>query len=515
MGEVQHDLVLQISYTEGVAVAGNLKRKLCDAKYLCDPSPTVITGHADPVGHKYETIPVSSPTYNDEKERADFGVARVMLAELITSENPLPVHVSSIIERVFNTVVEISPGYDSRTSKAKQLLQLAAHRFGSIATLAKAIFAQLQEITHVGMSLVNFDGEEICYGRGGATKAAAGSVTTPTYYHKNREIPYKILLEMWEHGKVQKLLGLKGNSLVLNMCDTPANEGGFCLTLFDRGELTLSGSYPVPDEGVVKKLTQQSLLGQPIHLNGMGACGPRCCISIKQNELKLVRGQSLHSAQVGGYAYVVWGLGADGIALAAAGRKTIMPDSPLPHAPLLCAAALGPRFLPHLKSPYCSAVGAALEKTRTPDDMESIWEAFVTAHTGICDMFSPEELGWRTHEEAAHAMCQKTLGASIPDILGTSTVVASPSLVLEDCLPETVYCGPRASKALRNHGWDLGPVTDIEKYSTYGMANGRSLLHTMTAETYFRLLPAEAEQEVAVEGFTEKLRAVGAARLLV
>lgn len=430
-----------------------------------------------------------------------------------------------------------------------QLLRLARQRFGDNEKLARVVFAQVQEVTHASAACVRFSGMDIPYGRSGLVRATPDSTRCPSKHHASRSAPYSLIRRMWRVGECQRHLGLVGSALVPFMCglppffagDTTAGEDyclggskvqvaflgdqshdcGFHLSWYNRRDAasiaTSSDCYQTPSLPVLRDLVERSLRGDSFHLEGAGHVGPLLEVRITTSELKLVQGQKRNGPAAGGHAYISWALPALGTAVVTAARNTILPGV-LPDAsfsPHFSAAILGPRLLPHLKSPHCVEVARSLQQQGC--DMEAVWTAFANAHELLRAKTSPAELGWDVYEEAAALMGQHKTSHMLLEVLGFKAIVCSPALGLEDHLPTTPYCGPCAPASLRALRNDTTPLKSPGGLATFDIKGtaGEALSHCMTAATYRKLCATEEEQ-AAVESAVEKaMTAVGAAAILL
>lgn len=432
-----------------------------------------------------------------------------------------------------------------------QLLRLARLRFGDDkCLLAGVVFAQVQEVTHASAVCVRFQGVDIPYGRKGLVRAEPGLARCPSKFHASRRAPYDFICRMWREGECQRHLGLIGAAQVPFMCglppffagDTTAGEdyclggskvqaaflgnqehdGGFHLSWYNRRDAaSIANSedlYQTPTLVVLRDLVRRSLGGKSFHLTGVAdPVGPLMELCVTTSELKLVQGQKRNGPATGGHAYISWALPPRGMALVVAARNTILPNAPpdASFSPHFSAAILGPRLLPHLKSPQCVEVARLLRQQGC--DMEAVWAAFARAHEVLREKTSPADLGWNVYENAAGLMGQHKTSHMLLEVLGFKAVVCSPALGLEDRLPATPYCGPRASADLRAFGNDLSPLKSSVGLAPFNISGtkGEALSHCMTAATYRRLCATEEEQEAAEKAAAKEMKAAGAAAMLL
>jgi len=430
-----------------------------------------------------------------------------------------------------------------------QLLRLARRRFGDHEKLARVVFAQVQEVTHASAACVRFDGVDVPYGRSGLVRATPDSTRCPSKHHVSRSAPYNLIRRMWREGECQRHLGLVGSAQVPFMCglppffagDTTAGEDyclggskvqaaflgdqshdcGFHVSWYNRRDAisiaTSNDCYQTPSLPVLRGLVERSLRGDSFHLEGVGAVGPLLEVRITTAELKLVQGQKRNGPAVGGHAYISWAQPARGMAVTTAARNTILPGAPpdASFSPHFSAAILGPRLLPHLKSPHCVEVARSLQ--RQGCNMEAVWTAFANAHELLRAKTSPAELGWDLYEEAAALMGQHKTSHVLLEVLGFKAIVCSPALGLEDHLPTTPYCGPCAPASLRALGNDTTPLKSPGGLATFDISGtaGDALSHCMTAATYRKLCATEEEQAAAESAVEKAMTDVGAAAMLL
>ena len=436
-----------------------------------------------------------------------------------------------------------------------QYMELAKKRFVTVETIARVTFAQLQEITHASAAVVRFqeDGRapiDNGYGRHGLVRASPDSARCPSLHHENRMAPFAALRAMWQKGECQRLLGITGNGQAPFMPGVPpffagditagesycrgapadkraflgnqSADGGLHVSWFNRRDgiaLALSRDrYRTPNRNVLVGWVKRALRGQTWTITGLGEVGPRLVVRVDSRELVLLQGQKRNSGPSGGHVYVAWKLSSEPLATARAARATILPDAP-PDAsfyPHLTIGSLGPRTLPHLKSPVCMQVVDAIydqHGDKAPEVMAIVWSVFFDAHDAVRAAYSPEKLGWDRYEEAAALMGQKKLSHLLLETLGFKAMVGSERLVAEDRLPPTVYCGPGSSDALRANGMDLSPLQNAAAFAVYKVEETcrESFSAAMCAQTYRDLCePLQDEQGRIEEEHRMRLQCVGA-----
>ena len=433
--------------------------------------------------------------------------------------------------------------------KVTKLIKETRDRLGSLEGVARMLFAQVQEVTHASATLVNFNGQSIPYGRNGICRASPGCTRCPSVHHASRAPPYMLLRQLWATGRCQRLLGIRGDSHSIFMCGMPPffagdrtagesyclggdtaqlaflgdqnNDGGFHFSWYNRRDavsIALSAdTYVTPDLEIMRDLVERSLTGQQFYLFGLGWMGPTLKLEICTEELKIVQGQKRNGPPAGGHGYIAWAIPPAGIAIVKAARITIMPTAPedVSFSPHLSGAMLGPSQLPHLKSPYCLEVAGKL--ARDGADMSAVWKAFFEVHEKTRALLTPAATQWDTYETAAAAMGANKTSNVLLEVLGFKAIVASEALATTDCLPDTVYAGPRSSKALRDHKLELGPLLSATGLQPFDVKSsiGVALSFSLTAATFYTECANEAEQKEVVVEMQKLMRSVGASALLL
>lgn len=437
-------------------------------------------------------------------------------------------------------------------------MELAKQRFGTVETIARVTFAQLQEITHASAAVVCFqeDGRapiENGYGRHGLVRASPDSARCPSLHHESRMAPFAVLRAMWQRGECQRLLGITGNGQAPFMPGVPpffagditagesycrgapadkgaflgnqCADGGLHISWYNRRHgfaLALSRDrYRTPKRNILVGWVKRALSGETWTLDRLGEVGPRLKVRVDSRDLVLLQGQKRNSGPSGGHVYVSWKLSSESLVMAKAARATILPDAP-PDASFylhLTIGALGPRTLPHLKSPVCmQAVDAIYHQhgDDAPGIMATVWSVFFEAHDAVRAAYSPAQLGWDKYEEAAALMGQKKVSHLLLETLGHKAMVGSKRLVAEDRLPPTVYCGPGSSDTLRAKGMDLSPLQNAAAFDVYKVEETcrESFSAAMCAETYRDLCePLQDERGRIEQEHRMRLHRVGADRI--
>lgn len=409
--------------------------------------------------------------------------------------------------------------------------------------VVEALYPQVLEVTHVGISMTQIDGIEIQYGRDGMKRAPGDSSDCPTVYHSSRDPAFEIAKEMLGNGLLGEL-GLSGPSFGLNRPGIPpfffgdttkgqeyciggnfgqlmaqGNQekcGGAHISAFNRRDaagLALSGEeYHVPHLATVKELARQGADGEHYRLKDGKSCAPVIKFTLETDKCKLVQGQERNDTLVGGDRYVGLAASRSLVDLVVLFQQSFMPEdwqvdaSFMPH---MSIAMVCPRGLPHLKSPNMMNTATGLKRAGAP--MDKFYEAHQTAHKKFRAAWSPPITNWDVYEKAAGQFPACKYNHRLVDLLGFKTAVVSPSISTQDVLPKTVYNGPAASPELRVCGndtsiirWGSGSIRD------YGLVTGEAIATEITGATYATNRISDAAQLDLIAGIlTEFMRCLG------
>ena len=332
-----------------------------------------------------------------------------------------------------------------------------------------------------------------------------------------------MLRDMWHTGECQSLLGITGDGQAPFLAGVPpffawditpresygrgapvdkraflgnqSADGGLHITYYARRDgkalATSRRQYRTPKRSIIVDWVKRARNNQKWTLGKFGEVGPRLIMRVNSRHLMLLQGQKRNSGPTAGHVYVTWKLADQDHEMTKTARAILLPEAP-PDASFyahLTIGTLGPKTLPHLKSPiFMEAVNAVYDKhgDDAPRIMGMVWSVVFEAHDAVRAAYSPAELGWDKYEEAAALMGQKKLSHLLLETLGHKAMVGSEKLVAEDRLPLTVYCGPGSSDALRANGMDLSPLQDAAAFDVYNVAGTcrESFSGAMRAETY-------------------------------
>ena len=435
-----------------------------------------------------------------------------------------------------------------------ELMVRVRRRFKDMDMAMQVLYAQCQEITHVSLALVKFNGVSCNYGSKGIKMSSECDGHCPSIYHQSRDPAYALAMELLENGILSSELGVDGSSTFLFIPGMPPfyfgdvtkghdyaegcsdkgiymnqgnqlNDGGLHGSLYNRrdgaGLAVSDDAYLSPVQEIVKEMVSCMKEGKNYKLCDGTELPPVVKFTCNTRYLKMIQGQKRNDHLCGGDRYLGLALPDEMNMLMKKLQKTIMPPSftvDASFAPHLSIAMLGPAWVQHFKSRPRMQMAKFFMKNGyigsdgTPicnGDITDFHKDFVATTGAYRSAWTPDATLWNVYEEAATKMPSCKFNHLHIETLGFKTAIMSKALCDTDHISDTIYNGTGASKELRAMKMD----TTIIRYGAGGIRSfnvgGTSVEafeNYMTAATYKNLRMTNESQDVLVENEQKKMK---------